>query len=698
MISLIENLVHLIELVLEGSEIYPLLLLGMINASLAALVLFALIIGLKRFAGKKIAAKYWYFLWMVVCVRLFLPVAPTSSLSLHQFWQSRTVQRVEETESGKTVITQIETQTAPLVGWIMETTALATDPQGSEIPYQTEASTEVSRHLVAAMAHSWFIAIGLLALAWPVGVGYCFVRLLWTSALFRGSVGRLSLSDDVRLLEILRESKADLGIRREIGLKVVPGLSSPAQMGIRRPTVLLPEDVIETFSNSELRQIMLHELVHIKRRDAWGNLLLMSLQVAYWWNPLFWMLRNRILAERELACDALVLQKVGKDQATSYGETLLKIVERLTAIGNGGGESALSIPVSVPAFWGRMERTAGLKRRLEALAYSDRGISLPMRWLSAGLVAFTAYAGWTDAAPIIRRLPILHVSVPKDAVWTTTSAEVAPIESRERFVYHAGGLLDHIRAKVQEDRRDDAEKIQEISRDSTRWLLVDRFLAPATGITGEGVVAWEGDDLIMNVTPSEWIKSQRVFQQFLQSDFNQITTEVRMILTNLDLVKEVGLRGGEVVSKPVDEIGRTDSEMEKSPWTNGPVYTVSLDEAKMKQVTELAQKDARSNLVFAPKVTTFSGIPAEIADTVQRPFVTGWKGQESDRQPRIEIVEEGTRVRLRAATISGSDEIEVSANLRLSGIEEVRKILYSVAENGQTSGLVQYPIFERIAF
>ncbi|MCA9098789.1 MAG: hypothetical protein KDA36_10390, partial [Planctomycetaceae bacterium] len=374
MISLIENLEHLIELVLEGSEIYPQLLLGMINASLAALVLFVLITGLKRFAGKKIAAKYWYFLWMVVGVRLLLPVAPTSSFSLHQFWQNRTVQRIEETESGKTVITQSEIQTAPLVGWIMDTTASATDPLGSEIPYQMQAPTERSGYLLSAMEFSLFIAIGLLALAWPVGVGYCFVRLLRTSALFRGSVGRLSLSDDVRLLEILQESKADLGILREIGVKVVPGLSSPAQMGIRRPTVLMPEDVIETFSDSELRQIMLHELAHIKRRDAWGNLLLMSLQVAYWWNPLFWMLRNRILAERELACDALVLQKVGKDQATSYGETLLKIVERLTAIGNGGGETALSVPVSAPAFWGRMERTAGLKRRLEALAFSDRGM------------------------------------------------------------------------------------------------------------------------------------------------------------------------------------------------------------------------------------------------------------------------------------------------------------------------------------
>ena len=62
------------------------------------------------------------------------------------------------------------------------------------------------------------------------------------------------------------------------------------------------------------------------------------------------------------------------------------------------------------------------------------------------------------------------------------------------------------------------------------------------------------------------------------------------------------------------------------------------------------------------------------------------------------MVEEVTRVLLCASTIPGSDQIEVSANLRLSGIEEVQKILYSVSENDQVSGTVQYPIVQRKAF
>ena len=36
-----------------------------------------------------------------------------------------------------------------------------------------------------------------------------------------------------------------------------------------------------------------------------------------------------------------------------------------------------------------------------------------------------------------------------------------------------------------------------------------------------------------------------------------------------------------------------------------------------------AQGDSRTNLLFAPKVTTFNGIPATVSDTRRRPFVTG---------------------------------------------------------------------------
>jgi hypothetical protein len=53
--------------------------------------------------------------------------------------------------------------------------------------------------------------------------------------------------------------------------------------------------------------VLLHELAHLRRRDPLTNGLLVLAQSVHWFNPLARFAVARCRAERELACDAVVM-------------------------------------------------------------------------------------------------------------------------------------------------------------------------------------------------------------------------------------------------------------------------------------------------------------------------------------------------------------------------------------------------------
>ena len=64
-----------------------------------------------------------------------------------------------------------------------------------------------------------------------------------------------------------------------------PFLFSPCLDGLRRPVILLPDDV-----SDNLRETFVHELAHLVRHDGVWNLLRRLATAALWVQPLLWVL------------------------------------------------------------------------------------------------------------------------------------------------------------------------------------------------------------------------------------------------------------------------------------------------------------------------------------------------------------------------------------------------------------------------
>lgn len=117
----------------------------------------------------------------------------------------------------------------------------------------------------------------------------------------------------------LRRVQGRLGLRREVRLLVTPAVSEPGVWGVLRPVVALPEGVSERLDDAELEAVFMHELSHIKRWDNLAGNLQRALCCVFWFHPVVWLIDRRLLAEREQACDDVVVRLGGASEVYVNG-------------------------------------------------------------------------------------------------------------------------------------------------------------------------------------------------------------------------------------------------------------------------------------------------------------------------------------------------------------------------------------------
>lgn len=111
--------------------------------------------------------------------------------------------------------------------------------------------------------------------------------------------------------------------RRTPALFYTDLLTSPVMFGIIKPCICLPSCLSVDLHPVDMRHILLHELQHYKRRDALTGIFMSFTNVLYWFHPIVRYALKKMRDDRELACDASVLQTLKEDEYESYGHTLI---------------------------------------------------------------------------------------------------------------------------------------------------------------------------------------------------------------------------------------------------------------------------------------------------------------------------------------------------------------------------------------
>lgn len=128
------------------------------------------------------------------------------------------------------------------------------------------------------------------------------------------------------LNDLLLRLCEELRVKRNVRLFITKSRIGPAVIGLFRPTIILPQAITDSRSIEELKPILAHELIHIRRGDLWVGLLQLMASIVWWFHPLVWFTGRRLKFEVEQCCDEEVLAELNCDPR-SYAKCLLEVLE-----------------------------------------------------------------------------------------------------------------------------------------------------------------------------------------------------------------------------------------------------------------------------------------------------------------------------------------------------------------------------------
>ncbi|QNL45654.1 M56 family metallopeptidase [Oscillibacter hominis] len=319
----------------------------LITSSLLILALLTL----RRVFRHKISRRVQYALWLVVALRLLVPV----SLPDMGFSALSVTQNVQETvsaqlESRTVYVLPVDRAPAEEYPFSQQVQPGQVVPDGASFGYPvlSRDGQTVTRYA------DRLTATEVLSLVWKAGI-------LLTGIWFL--VGNLLFYRRLRKTRRPFETK-------EAALPcylVEDGLSSPCLFGLLRPAVYLTPSACS--SEERLRHVLAHETAHYRHGDHIWSLLRCLCLAVYWFNPLVWAAAAASRTDCELACDESALQHLGEAQRIPYGQTLLSLIP-VKAVPTGLLRTATTMTSGKHQLKDRIQRIAQKRQTVAAALFA----------------------------------------------------------------------------------------------------------------------------------------------------------------------------------------------------------------------------------------------------------------------------------------------------------------------------------------
>ena len=251
---------------------------GQLSMELAALAVLVFLIGCVL-PIKSPALRH--FLWLVVLLKPLVAVAISSPWTVF-------TPLVELVEPGWSALDQ-----APLRGENLDATVA--------IPAATIGGKTVQLTRVGWVAGLWIVSAALIL--GRILIGY-------------GIVWRLRRQAQVQrrgpLFNALWQARLALGLEASAEVATSCSIRSPIVLGILRPLIVIPADLVAKLRADELELVLMHELAHVRRYDNFTLLLQRLITVVLFFHPAVWLCGHLLRREAEQACDDLVVCSTGR--------------------------------------------------------------------------------------------------------------------------------------------------------------------------------------------------------------------------------------------------------------------------------------------------------------------------------------------------------------------------------------------------
>lgn len=246
----------------------------------------------------------------------------------------------------------------------------------------------------------------LLLLAWFGGVTICFLILARQFLHARKMHRSVAPCTNEPLIHQL------IALSRATGLVRLPRLASsdtvtrPMLVGILRPTLVFPEQLLATASAESLRLMIAHELAHVRRGDLAWTALAAVVRAIFFFHPLVWLARRESLLAQEIACDELALQ-ITSSATTCYAEMLVDVV----SLPVGRAPALISLGVA--------ENRKTLERRIRSMKFIGHKKSKVVQFITTiilltALIALIPFRLVAAEPDIAQPVALQNLNVPEN--------------------------------------------------------------------------------------------------------------------------------------------------------------------------------------------------------------------------------------------------------------------------------------------
>ena len=251
---------------------------------------------IRKLVGKNTGAWWRSLIWVLLLIRLCIPVMVETPLGL-----------ITPREPMEVATPSVEA---------VEGDAPITTPHTEVVPSTNHETTTPKRSTFA-----WHDVVAVL---YVVGLGVSLLLFVVRIMVLQYKISKLTHCKDKTVLQLLDSIKKDMGIKRSITLRLKEGSQVPALCGILRPCIILSKKALYTINVMELQHILRHELTHYKQKDIMKLWLMELAKCIHWFNPIIHAIRPIIEQDIELACDERVLMHIDRRAFASYGQVLVK--------------------------------------------------------------------------------------------------------------------------------------------------------------------------------------------------------------------------------------------------------------------------------------------------------------------------------------------------------------------------------------
>lgn len=208
----------------------------------------------------------------------------------------------------------------------IDSRSAAAETSGAEVVSPPKVQTPIASVTPSIAERVSNMGLSGLMFIYLAGVSLSVLPLLIGIARVRAVSKRARPAGNHRWADLMSRTPAIAHFSGRIRIVESDSHSMPMTWGIVEPTLLVPANS-EEWPDWKCRNILLHELAHVERRDCLTQLVAQIACTAYWFNPLVWVAAHRMRVERELACDDKVI--TSGSVASDYAANLLDVARSL---------------------------------------------------------------------------------------------------------------------------------------------------------------------------------------------------------------------------------------------------------------------------------------------------------------------------------------------------------------------------------